>query len=278
MKKVLSYILATVAVFVLALPAFAELKTTPELDVEGLKATALNASVKLDWDPLAYSDGTLKGYVVWYDTVAAADNGDSYANRLPATGDLGNVNTYTVPGLENGKQYYFAVTAVDTNGVESQNWSIPANVSATPSADAATPEDKEPPQVTKATAVNKEEVKVEFSEEVVLPVEHPENAFVVQNTDSFEDLVVKGAVMDALDTAKKTVIVTTDPQEKSANYKLTVGIDVEDKSGNPIRSDTSATAPFTGSDVEKVAPDTAGPSHPSRPLPAAGHPRCSASC
>ena len=259
MKKVLSYILAIVAVFALALPAFAELQTTTELDVEGVKATPLNASVKVEWDPVSYSDGELKGYIVWYDTVAAAENGDAYANRVPANGDLGNVNSYTVTGLENGKQYYFAVTAVDKNGVESKNWSIPANVSTTPSADAATPEDTEPPQVTKATALNKEEVKVEFSEEVVLPAEHPENAFVVQNTTSFEDLVVKGAAMDALDTANKTVIVTTDPQEKDADYKLTVGIDVEDKSGNPIRSDTSATAPFKGSDLEKAAPDAVGP-------------------
>ena len=259
MKKILSYILAIIAVFALALPAFAELQTTTELDVEGVKVTPLNASVKIEWDPLDYSDGELSGYVVWYDTVAAAENGDAYANRVPATGDLGNVSSYTVTGLENGKTYYFAVTAVDKNAVESKNWSVPANVSAVPSADAATPEDNVSPQVTKAEALNKEEVKVEFSEAIVLPAEHPENAFVIQNITSFEDLVVKGAAMDPLDTTNKTVIVTTDPQEKDADYKLTVGIDVEDTSGNPIVSDTSATAPFKGSDVEKVAADTAGP-------------------
>jgi len=259
MKKILSYILAIIAVFALALPAFAELQTTTELDVEGVKVTPLNASVKIEWDPLDYSDGELSGYVVWYDTVAAAENGDAYANRVPATGDLGNVSSYTVTGLENGKTYYFAVTAVDKNAVESKNWSVPANVSAVQSADAATPEDNVSPQVTKAEALNKEEVKVEFSEAIVLPAEHPENAFVIQNITSFEDLVVKGAAMDPLDTTNKTVIVTTDPQEKDADYKLTVGIDVEDTSGNPIVSDTSATAPFKGSDVEKVAADTAGP-------------------
>ncbi|MDD3861831.1 MAG: fibronectin type III domain-containing protein [Candidatus Gracilibacteria bacterium] len=259
MKKFLTYLLAITAVFTLAAPAFAQLQTTPDLDVEGVKVTAMNGSVKVEWDPVPYTDGTLKGYVVWYDTSAAAANGDSYANKAPATGDLGNVTSHIVTGLENGKTYYFAVTAVDTNGVESQNWSIPANVSAIPSADAKTPEDSTPPQVVKATALNKEEVKVEFSEAIVLPSTNPENSFVVQNTDTFEDLAVKGAELDKEDSAGKTVVLTTDSQEKNANYKLTVGIDVEDKSGNPIRSDTSATAPFVGTDAEKAEVDTAGP-------------------
>jgi len=260
MKKFLSYVLAIVAVLMLASPAFAELQTTPALDVEGVTATPLNASVKVEWDPVAYTDGTLKGYVVWYDTAPAGENGDTYSNKVPETGDLGDVNSYVVTGLENGTKYYFAVTAVDTNGVESQNWSIPIDVFATPSEDAGEAEDdQESPQVVKAEALNKEEVSVEFSEEIVLPAEHPENAFVIQNTDTFEDLIVNGAEMDEEDSANKTVILSTDPQEKDANYKLTVGIDVEDKAGNPIRSDTSATAPFVGSDEEKPVPDTSGP-------------------
>jgi hypothetical protein len=144
--------------------------------------------------------------------------------------------------------------------VESQNWSVPIDVFATPSEDAGEAvDDQESPQVVKAEALNKEEVSVEFSEEIVLPIEHPENAFVIQNTDTFEDLVVNGAIMDEEDASNKTVILSTDPQEKDANYKLTVGIDVEDKAGNPIRSDTSATAPFVGSGEEKPVPDTAGP-------------------
>ncbi|MFA6917880.1 MAG: fibronectin type III domain-containing protein [Candidatus Gracilibacteria bacterium] len=260
MKKFLSYVLAIVATFALAAPAFAELQVTPNLDVEGVTATALNASAKVEWDPVDYTDGTLKGYVVWYDTKPASENGDSYAHRAPATGDLGNVTSYTVTGLENDTEYYFAVTAIDTNAVESKNWSIPADVTATPSADAGGPEDDvDPPQVTNAEALNKEEVKVEFSEAVVLPTEHPEDAFVIQNTDNFEDLVVNGAKMDEEDTTNKTVILGTDDQTKDANYKLTVGIDVEDTAGNPIRSDSSATAPFTGSDAEKTVLDTAGP-------------------
>lgn len=261
MKKFLSCLFAGVMALAFASPAFAELQTTPKLDVEGVKATPLNASVKVEWKALDYTEGTLKGYVVWYDTKPASENGDGYSNRAPSdeTKDLGNITSYTVPGLKNGTKYYFAVTAVDTNGVESQNWSVPGDVSSTPSADAGGEEDKDPPQVTKAEALNKVEVKVEFSEAVVLPAEHPENAFVVQNTDNFEDLVVNGAKMYEEDAADKTVVLTTDPQTKDANYKLTVGIDVEDTAGNPIRSDSSATAPFKGSDTEKASVDTAGP-------------------
>jgi len=258
MKKFLSYVLGIVALLALAAPAFAELQTTPDLDVEGVKVTPLDGSVKVEWDAVNYSAGTLKGYVIWYDTKPAAENGDSYALTAPETGDLGNVTTYTVTGLTNGTKYYFAVTAVDTNGVESQNWSLPGDVATTPTADAGGGDDTEPPQVTNAEAVDKEDVKVTFSEEVVLPALNPESAFVVQNTDTFEDLVVKSAELDATDTTKKTVLLATDPQTKDANYKLTVGIDVQDKAGNPIRSDSSATAPFTGSDSSKVLADTTG--------------------
>jgi hypothetical protein len=256
MKKFLAYVVGIVALLALAAPAFAALQTTPDLDVEGVKVTPLNGSVKVDWDPVDYTAGTLKGYVVWYDTKPAAENGDSYAFTAPATGDLGDVNTYTVTGLTNDTKYYFAVTAVDTNGAESQSWSLPGDVATTPTADAGGSDDKEPPQVAKAEALDTEDVKVTFSEEVVLPTTNPETAFVVQDTDTFEDLVVKTATLDATDATKKTVLLTTDAQTKDANYKLTVGIDVEDKAGNPIRSDSSATAPFKGTDVAKVLADT----------------------
>jgi hypothetical protein len=83
---------------------------------------SLNASVAfasvvtLSWDaPTANADGTtltdLAGYKVYYCT----SSGD-YSEYI----DVGNVLSYMVSDLENGFVYYFAVTAYDTSGNESE--------------------------------------------------------------------------------------------------------------------------------------------------------------
>ena len=68
----------------------------------------------LTWDaPTTNADGTpltdLAGYKIYYGTSSG-----SYTTTV----DAGNVTTYNVPALPSGT-YYFAVTAVDTSGNES---------------------------------------------------------------------------------------------------------------------------------------------------------------
>ncbi len=70
--------------------------------------------VTLSWDPpTTNADGTpltdLAGYKVYYGNASG-----NYTSNL----DVGNVTTYTVTGLQPGT-YYFAVTAYDTSGNES---------------------------------------------------------------------------------------------------------------------------------------------------------------
>jgi hypothetical protein len=65
-------------------------------------------SVALAWDGSTSADVT--GYRLYYG--AASGN---YTNSLA----LGNVTTGTVSGLAGGVPYFFAVTAYDTNGLES---------------------------------------------------------------------------------------------------------------------------------------------------------------
>ncbi len=71
--------------------------------------TSLGAnSVNLAWD--ASPDAGVAGYNVYYGTAT-----HSYQGQIP----VGNNLTGTVPGLADGTTYYFAVTAVDAFGLES---------------------------------------------------------------------------------------------------------------------------------------------------------------
>lgn len=72
--------------------------------------------INLTWDPpITKTDGTaltdLAGYKIFYGTAAGF-----YNNIL----DVGNVTSYTVTGLTEGKTYYFATTAYDTSSNESR--------------------------------------------------------------------------------------------------------------------------------------------------------------
>ena len=70
--------------------------------------SAIAGSAKVSWQPNSEPD--LQGYRIYYGT-RSRDYG--------APIDVGNVTSYTITGLNEGKTYYFAVTAVDTSGNES---------------------------------------------------------------------------------------------------------------------------------------------------------------
>ena len=67
-----------------------------------------SAQITLEWDPNSEPD--LAGYKLYYGTASG-----NYTNAI----DVGNQVTYTVTGLNPGVTYYFAVTAYNTSGFES---------------------------------------------------------------------------------------------------------------------------------------------------------------
>src|SRR5712692_2321744 len=69
-------------------------------------------SASLAWD--AVTAPTLSGYRVYFGTAPG-----TYLQSLGQGISVGNVTAYTLTGLASGTQYYFAVTAFDTLGVES---------------------------------------------------------------------------------------------------------------------------------------------------------------
>jgi hypothetical protein len=77
---------------------------------------AFSAEVTMSWDPpTTNTDGTpltdLAGYKVYFGITS-----QNYSHTM----DVGNVTVYTVGNLTEGLVYYFAVTAYDTSGNESE--------------------------------------------------------------------------------------------------------------------------------------------------------------
>jgi len=70
-----------------------------------------NAAV-LTWEAVTYP--TLRGYRVYYSFESF-----KYIRELGKVIDVGDVTTHTIKGLTRGKRYYFAVTAYDAEGEES---------------------------------------------------------------------------------------------------------------------------------------------------------------
>ncbi len=98
---------------------------------------AFAKSVTLSWDA---SPSQVTGYKVYYDTQSNGifEGIDAIEGDSPI--DVGAVLTYTVTGLDDGEDYFFAVTAYDASGNESTYSNIVAS-SATPS----TPADNNAP-------------------------------------------------------------------------------------------------------------------------------------
>ncbi len=213
-------------------------------DVDGVKAVAGDKTVTLSWNTATDNVG-VTGYKIFYGPNSVSNDGASYTMG-PV--DVKNVLTYDVKNLENDKTYYFAVTAYDAAGNESEFYST--EVSATPKvAGSAAADDKVAPKVVSAAAVYKNTVKVTFSEAVQLPATKPETAFSVKEDFLNLALGVTKAEMDKVDPTNKTVVLTTADQKKAAKYVLTAGIQMKDLAGNPIVSGTSDTATFTGTDA-----------------------------
>jgi len=69
-------------------------------------------SAGLAWD--AVTDPNLSGYRLYFGTAPG-----TYLQSVGQGTSVGNVTTYTMTGLASGSRYYFAVTAFDTLGIES---------------------------------------------------------------------------------------------------------------------------------------------------------------
>jgi len=136
-KKIISIFVSIVglATFISATPiVYAEaIDITPPSDVEGISAKALDSAIELSWEAVT-DDTMVAGYRIHYGLDSVTQDGGSYMYIE----DTKNVLTTTIKNLENDVTYYFALTALDEAGNESEFYSL--EVSATPSSDATSAE------------------------------------------------------------------------------------------------------------------------------------------
>lgn len=221
-------------------------------DVENLKAIAEDSMVTLSWD-VATDNVGVDGYKVYYGEQSVTSQGGNYQYTL----EVGDVIEYDVKNLVNGTTYYFAVTAYDASGNESESYSLEAKATpqAAPLTEAVEPlplgDDGKAPTVKAAEGYSNVQIKVTFSESVQIPVEEPQTAFLVEDNLTGEFLPLLDA--QVLPNDKKVVIIETAPQDASSEYILTAGITVQDEYGNTVRSGTSDTATFIGGEGEYIA-------------------------
>lgn len=223
-------------------------------DVEKVEAVAGDSMVTLSWD-VATDNVGVDGYKVYYGEQSVTSQGGNYQYTL----EVGDVIEYDVKNLVNGTTYYFAVTAYDASGNESESYSFEAE--STPQVFAAEEvaeplplgDDGKAPTVKSAEGYSNVQIKVTFSEPVQLPAEEPQTAFLVEDNLTGEFLPLLDA--QVMQNDKKVVVIETAPQDSDSEYIFTAGITVQDVYGNTVRSGTSDTATFIGGDGEYIAPN-----------------------
>ncbi len=141
MKNVqrLSFASILLAGVLLASPVYAQTTdTVPPADIENAAqvVSVADGSVTLQWD-VATDNVGVTGYKIYYGTTSlgAQKNGNTNGKaEYTSSKAVDNVNQTMLTGLTNGTKYYFALTAVDAAGNESEFYS--PEVEATPVAGA----------------------------------------------------------------------------------------------------------------------------------------------
>ena len=214
-------------------------------DVENVEAVPGDSMVNLSWD-VATDNVGVEGYKVYYGQESVTGQGGKYQYAL----EVGDVIEYDVKNLVNGGTYYFAVTAYDAAGNE-----VEATPQVAPSEEVSEPlplgDDGRAPTVKSAEGYSNVQIKVVFSEPVVLPAEGSQTTFFVEDNLTGEFLPLLDA--EVMQNDKKVVVIETAPQDSDSEYILTAGFTIQDVYGNQVRSGTSDTATFIGGEGEYIA-------------------------
>jgi hypothetical protein len=222
-------------------------------NVSGVDATPIDSqSIGLTWDSTTDAGGALLDHFrVYYGKTSIFEAQAGEYDAEIETPD--NTTSYVVEGLDAGTTYFFSVTGVSTDGMESEEYSLEATAD-TLAAEPMSGEDTAAPTVTDVSAPDKMHVKVVFSEKVQLPALIPEVSFnIVEQINPANTLTVIGAVMDPTDETGATVLLETSEQTAEVAYIATAGVAIKDMAGNPIVSGSTDSGLFTGSSAEPLA-------------------------
>ncbi|MCK5460490.1 fibronectin type III domain-containing protein [Candidatus Gracilibacteria bacterium] len=212
----------------------------PPGDVADLEAVARDLSVELNWNAAQDPDGVILGYKIYYGTTSVKTGNDSYADEI-LTGS--SETSYTVSNLRNGVDYYFALTAIDDEENESENYSV--EVSAMPMS-----MQTNNPSVVSVKQISETEVKVEMSEPVTVKS--------LTNSFSIEEKANKDGAVEIKTSKLNGTFVSLMVEKGSIKpetiYKVTATSTVEDFTGNPVSSGITDSAEFLSMKTPKELP------------------------
>ena len=214
----------------LSLSVVVQAQTLPPSDIENLTVEVASRSATLSWDG-AEDDGFVTGYRVYYGTSSVLDENDTYEDD---TYTNSTDTEFVLEGLINGVEYYFSVTAIDDDQLESINYSN--EVSGTPVAEPTG--DTEGPKVISATHTAANEITLVMSEPVA---EVGVDAFLISNIDDFDEVIA-----ESLRFNSENIIITVpvDSLVAAQSYEIIATSAVEDLFGNPVSSGITDTVVF----------------------------------
>lgn len=250
--------------------------TVPPADVERAPTIVAsgNGQVKLQWD-VATDNVGVSNYKIYYSTTSLSTESGSNGNesgQYDTFVKVGNVNETVVTGLTNGTKYYFAVTALDAAGNESEYFSPEAEATPTESGGdlLITNSNANTETVTNTNSTmggsNENINETSFVEATNFTVEEKEGVLSFQWTPSSSSTMVDqmlymskdgGVTYDSgvhMGTSNTYTLTTYDP-DTSYTFKLTV----KDNTGTESRGVTttlttkSASVLPSGKDITNLA-------------------------
>lgn len=219
----------------------------PPNEINNLSVIPGDSYVDLEWDDPTDSDGGfVMNHRIYYGTQSVSNEAaDEYDTDTETSS---SASSFRLTELTNGVQYYFAVTAIDDDGEESEFYSN--EVSATPGVGANTNGsveetgntelDSNRMQVDGAEQVTNNSVKVDMSRDIDPNVDP--SAFLIQDVTSGGFIDPTGGVVQG-----KSIVLTVEFDFVEGNiYEITASSAVRDIDGNPVNSGFTDTAEFTG--------------------------------
>jgi len=219
-------------------------------DVNNVIATVKNATtLEVTWDAVMDNEGNpIDHYRIYYGTQSVLE-GDAPSYDVEVdTPD--NQTVYDLGTLTTDSTYFLAVTAIDSDNIESSNYSIEATGTPTEAIDEG---DTTAPIVLNVISADKNHVLVGFSETINLPELLAEAAFTItEQINEANILEVTAAEQYLEDPEAKTIILTTADQTKNVNYIVTASVAITDIDGNPIESGNTDSGLFLGSNANST--------------------------
>lgn len=213
----------------------------PPEQVRNLKATPDTEKVVLKWDVGIDDDGYLIGYKIYFGTKSVQNGEDEYYESEVFSEST--KTTYTVEDLDPLSEYYFAVTAVDDEQVESPNYSD--EVKAAPLVP------KKEFAVLSARQTEPNQIVIQMSDEVMLESEL--DAFVIENMDTGDEIFIAD-----LSVSGDEVTITIDDElfRSGDEYKVIASSSVVNKYGDPVSSGVTDEVTFTSRSEAQIEEDS----------------------